>query len=729
MFSKRECESESDSQPPAKKAAPGKGGGGGQRAEEVVNPIPRQFKTNSITLHFTQRTWEEIGPGELKYFPICQTPLILMDKFHLKMYNKFYPLCSTYEIHHPKARISNILMLQDNLTTQAGTPKSDTIYTQACYLLMFSPNRMNNWFKLGVTDDCMETQKILYLDYDPLVKQAEECTLVTQLAEVKGGYTDFEHLTVNPAKPYYTGGWDNKVEFKSGSREDTEDKRDIIVTTNYIPPINNSKFNQFSCSLRGTDPYIPIGEHTTMARNLDSISLHKYGDEITFDPTTNIDGMKLINNPLNNLTAYEGYTTTKPSELDIKDDPDDEFKLLVNYRFTYPSNNRPFFTRKDNLSTIGPVEGSKEIGHLQHKFITMPPIKKKDGSLLQQRASFQLEQTFSVTFHFPETTSDEGSAKWMLNQSNGVILRPSINKITSVRDGARPTPPNKIELPKPYPFPDYKLCITSIWGLFTFLKDNVVKKLIRDNGFCMVLGHYDANGKYIPRQPEDLPKLTYMTPDQLPSPSGIPEDKGPENFYESLLPLNDKEITYAKGTKQEQKYLMGTLFALFCQTMLYTKKGLREIKTAESNYEDMLTFSGSDIPAETNNYIQSFFAEKLTNFQTNFYGKNVCGATVVRMDMKYYKVWNYWPRLQPGDPIAQIPSVFRMDLLPNYDPTKKLCFYMQEFIDYLAKMGIQVMPKQDNLADWYSQHELNAPPPKMLKEEPDVTSKYEIFFI
>ena len=86
---------------PAKKAAPGKGSGGGQRAEEVVNPIPRQFKTNSITLHFTQRTWEEIGPGDLKYFPICQNPLILMDKFHIKMFNKFFP-CLLYTSPSPR---------------------------------------------------------------------------------------------------------------------------------------------------------------------------------------------------------------------------------------------------------------------------------------------------------------------------------------------------------------------------------------------------------------------------------------------------------------------------------------------------------------------------------------------------------------------------------------------------------------------------------------------------
>ena len=714
---------------PAKKAAPGKGSGGGQRAEEVVNPIPRQFKTNSITLHFTQRTWEEIGPGDLKYFPICQNPLILMDKFHIKMFNKFFPLCSTYEIHQPKVRISNILMLQDNLTTQAGTPKSDTIYTQACYLLMFTPNRMNNWFKLGITQDCMETQKILYSDWNPFKKQQDECTLVTQLATMQGGYTDFEHLTINPAKPYFTGGWDNKMNFVVGEREALEDQRDIIVTNNYIPPINNSKFNQFSCSLRGTDLYIPIGEHTTMARNLDTISLHKYGDEISFEPETNLNGMKLINDPLNNLLSYEITSNTKPSDLGITSDPDEDFRLVVNYQLSYPSNNRPFFTRKDNLSTIGPVEGTKEIGHLRHRFLTMPPIKKKDGSLLQQRASFQLEQTMSVTFHFPETTSDEGSSKWMLNQANGVILRPSINYIKSVRDGAKPTPPpDKIELPKPYPFPEYNNCISTVWGIWTMLKDNVVKKLIRDNGYCLVIGHYDQNGKFIPRNPEDNPKFAvkYMSPDQLPAPEVIPEDRGYENFYESLLPLNDKEILYAKGTTDEQRFLHGTLFALFCQTMLYTKKGLREMKAAPSLIEDMPYVKNAD---EATIQISTFFKERLHKFQTDFYGEDLCPGKVIRVPMGSYKQFKFWPRLQPDDPIAQQPSVFNMELLPHYNKDGYLSFYMVEYIDYLAKMGVGVLPKKLDLVDFYLRKDLEKYPVPKKHADVQITDKYEIFYV
>lgn len=202
---KRAAEDQGDG-PEAKKqsAGPGKGGASGMRADDVVNPIPRLFRQNSKTFHFTQRTFEEIGPGELKWLPVSQYWAAMFDKFHIEQFNTEFKRCSTFQISDPKVRISNLLMLQDEQTTQAGTPKDVSVFTQACYLMHYNPRGIKNWFKLGTTDDCMVSQK--YLTYKPM--QATDCKMVSQLVPIgEGVYSDFERLVINPSKADFYAGW------------------------------------------------------------------------------------------------------------------------------------------------------------------------------------------------------------------------------------------------------------------------------------------------------------------------------------------------------------------------------------------------------------------------------------------------------------------------------------------------------------------------------------------
>nr|QTE04003.1 MAG: nonstructural protein [Motacilla densovirus] len=421
---------EDDGGPPAKQAAGGKSNTGGNRADEVTNPIPRLFRQNTITFHVTQRTFEEIGPGELKWVPTCQYWAAMFDKFHMNMFRQYFDRCSTFEITDPKVRISNILMLQDNIQVAAGTPQEISVYTQACYLMHYQPRGINNWFKLGVTSDCLTDQTIL--KYKPLAKS--DCNLISQLVKLDN-YTDFEKLVINPSKSDAYGGW-HSGEVMATRNETTGLKtcKDLVeinadeeaLTKNvdynisevYISP-RSRYFNDFSCSVKGCDDMIQLGKHTSYTRNLDKINLHKYGDSFGFHINTNLDGIEMLNHAAN---APFGNVFEKPTKNSTKTD--------IYSVFCYPSNNRPFYCRRNNLDMIGPVEGNKDFGNLTHHFFTMPPIKKSDGSLLKQRCSFIMEQTTSVTFHFPETVTED-MADNMLEQKKAVIIRPAIVKVRS----------------------------------------------------------------------------------------------------------------------------------------------------------------------------------------------------------------------------------------------------------------------------------------------------------
>lgn len=451
---KRAAEDQGESPEAKKQAAPGKGSSVGMKADQVSNPIPRLFKQNSITIHITQRTFEEIGPGELKWIPTCQYWAAMFDRFHERQFNTYYNRCSTYQITDPKVRISNILMLQDEQTSSSGTPKDVSVFTQACYLMHYQPRGMKNWFKLGTTSDCMKSQQ--YLTYKPM--ERSDCKQISQLITVgKGTYTDFETLCVNPSKADFYAGW-HTGETNASTTDPTkadcqllttltgeinvdevklEDNKDYYVTECFISP-RAPYLGEFSCSVKGCEPHVPLAKHTTYARNLDKINLHKYGDSFGFHINTNLEGVHLLKHDANTPFGHKWTKSTKSSPK-----ADTEIKSV----FCYPSENRPFFSRHSNFDPNGPVDSNKSLGGLTHHFFTMPPIKKNDGSLIKQRCSMIMEQSVSVTFHFPETVTED-QAEDMMHQKDAVILRPAIVSMKKNPKTQSPKPP-------PLPYVDF----------------------------------------------------------------------------------------------------------------------------------------------------------------------------------------------------------------------------------------------------------------------------------
>lgn len=418
----------SSSNEPDSKKGPGAGGivkGMPGNNTDKVDVIPRPLHLQEITLHFTQRTWEEIGPGELKYLPLCQTPYYMFDKAMLAQLAKFKNLWATAYYHTPKARISNLIMLQDDLINQGGTPLETTAFTQACYMLHYMPTRQTQYFALTNIDNC-QTGANTKLVYD---MSQTSCGLdYSQLVEVQN-FKDFEQLAILPAKiDEYAGYAPRKtVTYSVGDYS--------LITDVFISPYpENGDLADFSANYQTVSaltPNIPVIDtfkHVTWVRNLDKFKFHQYNEVFDLDINTNLEGVPLINTPNNDFTKRNAKFDAGNDSFDYYTD------------FIWPSNNRPYYSRKDNLSVIHPYEKTKDLKPLKHHFFSMPPIRKANGCLLKQRCSFLLEQSFSVTFKMAESVWGEDSGdQYILNQLNGVKVRPVVyskSQATKIDQGA-----------------------------------------------------------------------------------------------------------------------------------------------------------------------------------------------------------------------------------------------------------------------------------------------------
>lgn len=382
-------------------------GGPVTAAEEKVDPIPRHLPSQSVTLNFTQRTWEELGPGELLYLQLAQTPRYMFDDAMRNQFNKFKELWHTMEIHKPRARISNLIMLQDDLRVQSNTPTDATAFTQVVYLLKYCPKGQKQYFKLNDHYNASNLQRTRTLKYKFGTRTLEAQTTKSQLVSIEG-FKDFESLGIAGAKANYFAGFN-----PSGKVDMTLN----VINDPYIPPNYNGQLAAASGNLRPKDNaanFIPPTNSITLARNQDSISFYKYGDVIDIPITTNIEGMQLQNNPLHNFLD-DTYIT------------EDNDKYLL--EFCWPSRNRPFLNRGSYYTTnLDQMTEGKKFAPLSHCFFAMPPIKKPNGALLGQRCSFLLEQEISITFNFNQSTffGTEEDDAMQTHQDDTILLRPNI---------------------------------------------------------------------------------------------------------------------------------------------------------------------------------------------------------------------------------------------------------------------------------------------------------------
>lgn len=373
----------------------------GSAADESQQPKKRSIPVRSVTIPFFQRTWEEIPPGKMFYLPTCQNPKYMFDDIMENQFNKYRPLWCTMTISKPKVRISNIIMLQDDLRVQNNTPTDATAFTQVCYLMHFCPQNQKNFFKLMTVDNFTDyTGKDLTYEMEPNISH-------TQLVQVQG-FEIFEMMGLVASSVQDVAGFD-----PTGAVEVVAQN----IVTPYIPPRVQSPLSVLSGNLQPASNvdkiWVPNMMQILLARNLNGLSFHKYGDELNFEIETNLEGVHLLNDEKNNFLAERVINSGTSDYLS---------------EWCYPGRNRPFLSRSANLDPgTDPVTQNKNFKPLQHHFFMMPPILKPNGALLGQRCSFILEQSFEVTFHFPtslfDTVDPHINVQNFIHQDSAVILR------------------------------------------------------------------------------------------------------------------------------------------------------------------------------------------------------------------------------------------------------------------------------------------------------------------
>lgn len=455
-----------------------KGGAGKTNSDQQVNPIPRNLSTQSVTLNFVQRTWEEIGPGELKYLPLCQTIRYMFDKAMIRQFNKFKGLWSTMEVHQPHARISNLIMLQDDLINQGGTPLETTAFTQACYMLTYRPSFEDMCFQLGDQPcDATETVRCKY-------QLAKSCSPPNSRLIKIEGYTDFEQLSIHPYKrDVYAGPEDTTTSVVD---------RDYSYDYPYVHPIVRP-LNVFSGNLQAENKFFVKPFNTvTFSRNTDKIALHKYGDTVEIPINTNLNGKRLLNNEFNEIFA--NAHTTKFGNVTVSYDTE----------WSYPGYNRPYFIRKDGLDVLMPTLNLKDLKSIPHTFLTMPPIKKANNALLKQRCSFILEQEVSITFNFIQSVfpdpeiPDDNTDQFFLAANDGIILRPNFYGQQDASYAQPFCPKSKMQcIPGPCPFPDSFAGLIQFIGQIGHWVDTGKKMQIGNDTYSCYNFNSDPAGKFM----------------------------------------------------------------------------------------------------------------------------------------------------------------------------------------------------------------------------------------
>lgn len=377
-----------------------------QAVEEVVNPIPRHLPVQEITLRFYQATWEEIAPGKLYYLPLAQTPRYMFDDAMINQFNKFRELWGTMEIHTPKVRMSNLVMLQDDLRVQSNTPADATAFTQVIYLIKYCPKGVKNYFQLAhCPDGDLTKPKELTYTMKPIKTETGN----TQFVQLQG-FENFEDLAIIPAKANFTAGFVPRANIALDN--------DFKITDAYIAPDAPTLLSTFSGNLN-TPKEKYMNPITTLmsAKNLDEKIFYKYGDVIEYNIKTNIEGKPLYNTLANNFLEDQ-YVIEKTTDAEY----------TYEGEFCWPSRNRPYLSRKDYFAPhLDPVIHGKDVGSLEHTFLCMPPIKKPTGALLGQRCSLLLEQEFAVTFHMSQGVFDtEEIEANQMNQDSSIVIRRNV---------------------------------------------------------------------------------------------------------------------------------------------------------------------------------------------------------------------------------------------------------------------------------------------------------------
>nr|QKN89075.1 MAG: hypothetical protein [Parvoviridae sp.] len=379
--------------------------------EQKIMPIPRNLHENTITLNFVKRGWEEIAPGNLYYLPLCQTPKYMFDQAMVNQFRKFNDMWETMEIINPQCKVTNLIMLQDDLRVQNSTPTDATAFTQVVYLVKYCPKGLKQYFKLAHVPDTKNMTTTKTLTYK-LYPDAIEKNKYTQLTKIVG-FESFDNLGILPAKANAEAG------FVPNKQQPSVIPGGNTIADPYIAPNAVDPLNALSGNLNTADTnvnYQSPGNVITLAQNQDKIEFYKYGDHFEIPITTNLEGAHLVNRKVNDFLEETQLNITISGK---------EYALATEW--AYPSRNRPYLCRQNYFDkNTDPITAGKKFKNLEHCFICMPPIRKPGGELLGQRCSLFMEQSVTIRFHCSQAIFDNAETndnELQVHQDNQVVIR------------------------------------------------------------------------------------------------------------------------------------------------------------------------------------------------------------------------------------------------------------------------------------------------------------------
>nr|DAC81434.1 TPA_asm: VP [Tasmanian devil feces monodnaparvovirus 2] len=401
----------------AEKQASGDGGEGG--ADE--SPIPRGPSTKSLCMCFYQRSWEEISSQKLSYLPQSLTPLSFFDGQQLQIIDKMLDAGFLFEIEHMGIKISNFIVLNDQLAASGDTPQEISSVVQRAKIVQFTPNiPMTTAFqiydkqkRLSYKIDEQEQPNRDYFrhaditSFENLEIKGMPSMIVNKNTNFQGGlsnsniydvsnYRDFigeGGASTADDEPYYTQNYSERygpyLGLEKHPREMFHNDKGKPIWRNALGAL----IGIFDSGESYRNSEIPT---ITYVKNQHGFSILSPSDVIKKEINTNMKG-KVIEKTMHTITNDELTHHHLFTHRGVVADGTGNLHTTIP---VYPSTLNPLIKKEEF------IRGARAYSHkpkpIQHMFFTMIPINEANGAVMKQRANCFFEQKMVIKFYYNE---------------------------------------------------------------------------------------------------------------------------------------------------------------------------------------------------------------------------------------------------------------------------------------------------------------------------------------
>ncbi|XP_046391510.1 uncharacterized protein LOC124159636 [Ischnura elegans] len=400
MAQKRAAEDILDTPPPTQRTrrdVGGSSGGTGNSGQhgipegESESPMERPIPFNHVTFTFRQRSWEEIDCS-LKTLPLTIALHSMLDDEMIDVISNVLPTCLGFRIHKPMVKISNFIVLTDEITVRSNSPTEMSSFVQQSKIIHFMPKHtVTTGYTITNTDSASKVKM------DDLLKQKKDNFLVS-LPNTE----NFEKLNIHCiSHPIHANLLNNDERYQGYILNDVDyGAHDLLAaaTTEEEKEWLNCRYYYGIVDETGTVSAMTDNWETKQmtvnsCRNRDKIEILGAGDIIEFEVETNCEGDMLYPDLINTRTPGI-FNTFQLKGIEKKS----QLTTIKRGYTPWPSSFNPKLYRRN--AALGSQWLFAKYKPLQHHFFTMVPIKKNNGSLMKTRASCMMEQSFQVTFVF-----------------------------------------------------------------------------------------------------------------------------------------------------------------------------------------------------------------------------------------------------------------------------------------------------------------------------------------